>query len=121
MRHKKLSYDIFDSTGGSGSGILKYYINPTIVGGTDVVPTNTNFGSARTLAGTFKKSVTSISGTVWWTAQISTASSVALEEGRIVIPPGYCFGISVQAPTGNTSLNVSVNVAMYLIDKELIS
>jgi len=117
----RVFYDIWTSTGGTGGdGTLKYYINPVITGGTDVVPTNTNFRVSDGAEGTFKKSLTTMTGTPWWTAYITDQSSVAVEEGRIVIPAGYSFGISVQAPTGNTSMIVAVNVAFYYLDTSLI-
>lgn len=117
----RVFYDMWGSTGGSGGGTLKYYRNPTITGGTDITPNNTNFGSTRLQTGTFKKSLTTISGTVWWTAYFDAGSSIALEEGRIMLPNGSSFAISITAPTGNTSMDVSVNIAMYLFDTDLIS
>ena len=62
-----------------------------------------------------------MTGDFWWTAYISAGTSSALEEGRIVLPKGRSFGISVAAPTGNTSMKVSINVAMYLLDIDLLS
>ena len=117
----RVFYDLWTSTGGSGGdGTLKYYLNPTITGGTTIVPNNTNFGTLRTANGTFYKSLTTISGTVWWTAYVTDKTSAELEEGRIAVTAGNSFGISIAAPTGNTSMNVSVNVAFYMFDKELI-
>lgn len=117
----RVFYDTWTSTGGTGNdGTLKYYINPTITGGTDIEPTNTNFGTSITATGTFKKSLTTISGTSWWTAYITDKISIALEEGRIVLPSGYSFAISVAAPTGNTSMNIAINVAFYFFDKNLV-
>jgi hypothetical protein len=119
----RVFYDMWTSTGGTGEdGYLKYYRNPTITGGTDIEPVNTNFSSSETAPGTFKRSPTidTSSGTVWWTAYHSDRTSVALEEGRIVIPSGYSFAISVACPTGNTSMFVSINVAFYYLDTTLL-
>jgi hypothetical protein len=117
----RVFYDIWTSTSGSGAdGILKYYKNPTITGGTDIVPVSTNFGSVTTATGTFKKSLTTMTGAVWWTAYITDKMTIALEEGRIVIPSGTSFGITVVAPTGNTSIKVSINVAFYYLDLTLV-
>lgn len=117
----RVFWDIWTSTGGTGNdGTLRYYINPTISGGTDITPTNTNFGSTGILDATVKKSVSSMSGSVWWTAYISDKQSVALDEGRIILPQGSGFGISVAAPASNTSMDVSVNLAVYNLDVELI-
>jgi len=117
----RVFYDLWTSTDGSGAdGTLKYYVNPTIVGGTDIVPLNTNFTSSTAAVGTFKKSLTSVSGTAWWTAYVTDKTSVELEEGRIVLPNGASFAISVAAPTGNTSMDIAVNIAFYYIDPSLV-
>jgi len=116
----RVFYDVWESTSGSGSGTLRYYRNPTIVGGTDIVPINTNFGSDKSITITAKKSLTSLTGTAWWTAQISPGSSVVLNEGRVIIPAGNSFAISVAAPASNTSMDVSINIAMFNLDSKLI-
>lgn len=116
----RVFYDVWASSGGSGGGTLKYYKNPTITGGTSITPTNTNFGSRRDCDVTAKKSLTTISGTVWWTAYFSPSSSTALTEGRIVLKDGDSFAISVEAPTGNTSMDISINIAFYEFDVDLI-
>jgi len=114
--------DIWTSTDGSGAdGILKYYRNPTYTGGSAIVPWVTNFSSNKTLDGTFLKGLTTIAGDVWWTAYITDKASLVIEEGRIIIPNGRTFGISIAAPTGNTSMKISINVAMYLLDTSLIA
>lgn len=117
----RVFYDMWTSTGGSGAdGILRYYINPTITGGTAIVPNNTNFDSSRAAQGTFSRSLTTMTGTAWWTAYITDKTSTELNEGRIVIPTGRSFGISIAAPTGNTSMNLSINVAFFYFDKTLV-
>jgi len=117
----RVFFDIWTSTDGSGAdGTLRYYRNPTYTGGSAIVPWITNFNSNKILDGTFLKSLTAIAGDVWWTAYITDKTSVALEEGRILIPQGRSFGISIAAPTGNSSMDVSVNIAMYLMDTSLI-
>ena len=117
----RVFWDFWESAGGdTNGGVLKYYRNPTITGGTDITPTNTNFGSVKEAEGTFKKNLASVTGSVWWTAYVSPLSSVALEEGRIVLPKNASFAISVEAPTGNTSLDHSINVAFYYLDEDLI-
>ncbi len=111
--------DVWGSTSGTGNGTLEYYKNATITGGTDIVPVNSNFGSGNVMTGTFKKSMTTLvegGGIHWWWASIAALQSMVVEEGRIVIPPGYNFAISYQAPTGNTNQDVSLNVAMYESD-----
>lgn len=116
----RVLYDVWASTGGSGDGTLKYYRNPTITGGTDVDSYNTNFGSNQTNSITCKKSLTTMTGDVWWTAGFLASNTYALEEGRIIIPSGYSFGISIQAPSSNSSMKISVNIEMFVLDKNLI-
>ena len=117
----RVFWDFFTSTDGTGAdGTLIYYKNPTITGGTDIVPNNTNFSSTKSALGDFKKSLTAISGTAWWTAYITDKQSIALDEGRIVLGVNDTFGISISAPTGNTSMVVAVNVAFYYLDAELL-
>ena len=116
----RVFFDIWETTGGSNSGILRYYLNPTVTGGTTITPNNTNFGSRKTIEATASRSLTTMTGTDWWTAQFLPPTSAALEEGRIVLPSGSKFGISIQAPTGNTSMAISINVAMYNFDPSLI-
>ena len=113
--------DTWTSTGGSGAdGTLKYYRNPTYTGGSAIVPWITNFNSSKVLDGTFLKSLSTIAGDVWWTGYITDKSSIIIDEGRILIPSGRSFGISVAAPTGNTSMKISINIAMYLLDTDLV-
>ena len=114
-------FDIWTSTSGTGQGTLKYYRNPTVTGGTAITPVNTNYGSTSSATGTFTRTQTTMSGgTVWWTESISNPDSVAREEGRIVIPPGSSHGVSLAAPTSNSSMAVSMNIAFYYLDPDLI-
>jgi len=120
----RVFYDVWESTSGSGGGTLEYYTNPTITGGTDIIPVNSNFGDGGTMVGTFKKSMTtqvSGSGDQWWWAYVAQGSSNVVEEGRIVIPPGYSFGINYIPPSGNTNQKISVNIAMFDFDVTKIS
>ena len=117
----RMFYDTWTSTGGSGAdGTMEYYKNPTITGGTDVVPNSTNFTNQEAAVGTFKKSLTTMTGTEWWTGYLTDKVSFALEEGRFCLPPGASFGISVAAPTGNTNMDISINLGFYYLDVELL-
>jgi hypothetical protein len=117
----RVFYDIWTSTDGTGAdGTLKYYKDCTISGGTDIVPNCTYYGSAQTAEGTFKKSLSSVSGTAWWTAYITDKSSIALEEGRMVLPDNGTHAITVAAPTGNTSMIISMNIAFYYFNATLV-
>lgn len=111
----RVFYDTWASTGGSGNGTLLYYRNPTVTGGTIIVPNNTLFSELSQPVGTFLKSLTTMTGTEWWTGRLAASESLAIEEGRMTCPPGYSFGISITAPTGNSSMVVSVNIAFYFI------
>ena len=113
--------DTWTSTAGTGAdGVIKYYINPTYTGGSTITPINTNFASSIEAQGTFLKSLTTLAGTVWWTGYITDKQAIIIDEGRIIIPEGKTFGISVAAPTGNTSMKISVNIAFYYLDTDLI-
>ncbi len=117
----RIFYDIFQSTGGpGGDGTWRFYRNPTVTGGTAVVPINTNFSSAGTADGTFTHTQTTMTGTQWVEARFTDQSSIAIEQGRIVLPQGASFGISHEPPTGNTSMALSVNVAFYFLKADLI-
>ena len=113
-------YDVWTSASGTGLGTLKYYRNPTVTGGTDITPNNTNYGTPAAADGDFTKSQTTMTGTVWWTAAVAEESSAALEEGRIVLKSGSSHGVSLAAPTSNTSMAVSLNVAFYFMDPKLV-
>ena len=116
----RVFYDTFTSVSGVGSGKLLYVKNPTIAGGTDIVPNICNFGSNQTAEGTFKKSLTTMTGTTFWTASILEESSAALEEGRIVLPVGSSIGIIITAPTSNTDMDIAVNIGFYYFDIDLV-
>lgn len=112
----RVFWDIWGSTGGgTAGGTIRYYRNPTIAGGTDIVPYSTLFSELNLADGTFKKDLSSITGDVWWTGYIAPQTSVELVEGRMTLPAGYSWGLSVAAPAGNTSMAVSVNCAFYFI------
>ena len=112
----RVFWDLWTSTGGAGNGTLKYYRNPTYTGGTVIVPNNTLFSMLSQAPVTCLKALTTLTGTDWWTARIAASESVCSDEGRMALPPGYAFGLSIAAPAGNTSMDVSVNVAFYIID-----
>ena len=119
-------YNFFTSTGGTGGdGTLTYYINPTAnTSATAITPVNTNFGATIESVGAFYSGTTAVEaftgGNVWWTAYISDTQSIAIEEGRIVLPNGSSFGISIAPPTGNTSMAMSINVAFYYFNPQLV-
>ena len=111
--------DIWATTGGTGNGTVTYFRNPTITGGTDIIPFNSNFGDGSTMVGSFKKSTTTMTTNKWWYGSLGEGGNV-VEEGRIVIPPGYSLGISYTAPASNTNQKISINVSMFDIDVSLL-
>ena len=117
----RVFYDWFASTGGTGNGTWRFYRNPTVTGGSSLTPINTNFGSAETPTGTFTKSPATMSGTQWVQARFSASTSLAIVQEGIVLPQGGGLGISMTAPSGNTSMDVSINVAFYVLDQSLLS
>jgi len=117
----RVFFDIWSSTAGTGNdGTLIYYKDVTITGGTDITPQVTKYSSPSVAVGTFKKSLTTFSGTAWWTAYITDKTSVELEEGRIILPTNGTHAITIAAPTSNTSMAVSINIAFYYFDEELV-
>lgn len=117
----RVFYDAWNSNSPSGyDGYMSYYKNPTVTGGEDIEPVNTNFGSNRAAEGDFKINLDTISGTSWWQAYLPERTSKVSNEGLIVIPAGYSFGISVTPPPGNIGMNISINVAFFYLDSNLI-
>lgn len=111
--------DTFDSTGGSGSGKLRYYRNPTVSGGSTITPVNNNFGDETEIPGVFRSSPTVSGGTNFATANLGANGFLALEEEKIVVPAGFTFAITYTAPAGNLGMDYSANIGMYLLDETL--
>lgn len=112
---KDLVFDNFfliaeSTTGGSPSVFRSiWYKNPTSISPAfDTNPLNQNFGSSQELDATTHygtQSATFTGGTV--VAQLSFPIGVFNDiPAKLVLPKGSSFGISIQAPTGNTSMNV---------------
>ena len=118
----KVFLDVWASTNGVGGGKIKYYKNPTYTGGSTITPVNTNFARNDSLLGTYLKSLTTLTGgTTWWIGYFSASSANVIEEEKICIPPGYTFGITITAPTSNTSMALNLNIAVYVLDINLLS
>ena len=118
----RVFYDSWASTGGTANtGVLRYYHTITsVTGGSAATVTNTRFSSTNSLNATVTKSTAFTGGTVWWSGLFSSGGSTALEEGRILLTQNDTFGISVQADDSNSSMDVSVNIAMYEFDTNVI-
>jgi len=118
----KVFIDVWASTGGVGGGTITYYKNPDITGGTAIVPVNTNFSKSEGLEGTQLRTLTTmLGGTQWWEGYFEPSSSIVINEEKFCIPPGYDFGISITPPAGNTSMDINVNIAFYLLDIDLLA
>ena len=111
----------FGATDGSGDGFAQFTIGPSagtlVSGGTDIVPANLNFGSPNRLTGVFK-----VGGTGSTITDGISAAPTLVPAGLtsrefpaqpLVIAPGSSFAIGFQPPTGNTSMNVQIQVPVY--------
>jgi len=117
----KVFIETWASTGGSGLGTYKYYKNPTVTGGSTIVPVNSNFGTVDDFDGTALKSLTTMTGgTVWWLGGLSASTSLVIDEEKFCLPNGYGFGVSITAPAGNSSMVVNINIAGYYINPDLL-
>ena len=118
----RVFFDAFDTTGGTGSGTIKYYRNPTVAGGTTSTTVSTNYRVESTPTATSLTSPSSMSGgTVWWSGVLTTSLGFAVEEGIIILASGNSHGISITPPAGNTSLDININIAYYQINPEEIA
>ena len=123
-----LIYNLGNSTGGSGDGVIDVYRNPTA--GTIVtdavavdvgtgVSANQNFGSNKTLTvdaykgDTADNNFTDGSVTIY-TRLSSAAGRTVIALGAIVLPKGSSIGISYTPPASNTSQTIQIAAACYL-------
>lgn len=113
--------DCFASTGGTGPATIRYYFDAVVVGGASATITNTLAGSGAPSGISATKSMTSFSGSSWWLGVVPTEIPFSLSEGRIAIPQGHSFLVSITAPAGNTSMNLNINIATYSLDFTEIS
>lgn len=102
---------IAESTTGGSPSIFRstWYKNPTsISSATSTTPLNQNFGSSKTLSGTFQygaQGSTATGGSV--VAQLSFPIGQFNEiEAKLVLPKGSSFAIGITPPAGNTSMAV---------------
>jgi len=117
----KIFVDVWASTGGAGGNLtIKYYRNPTVTGGSSADAYCTNFATSGTASFTLTKSLTTMTGDVWWIGQGTDSSAIAIDEGKFCVPPGYSFGVSITAPTSNSSMDVNINIAGYVLNTALL-
>ena len=111
----------FGATDGTGDGFVRFAIGPTagtlVTAGTDFVPANLNFGSPTRLTGVFKIGATGSTITDGFVADptlIPEGLATRIFPARpLIIAPGSSFAIGFQPPTGNTSMNIQLQVPVY--------
>lgn len=107
------------STNGSGDWQVEVLRNPTagtLLSGTAYVPLNKNFGSANTLTGTAlygaeASTVTASDGTI--IDSLYSSSGRKTVPVSLELPKGTSVAVRVTPPTGNTSANVQVALAVF--------
>lgn len=113
------------TTGGSGSGVLKWHLNPTggtlISGAVDANSINRKLGDPNILAGDQFKGAEG--NTVTSTSSIDIPTAVSgIYSSIFIIPKGQSFAVTYEPPTGNTSQDVQMgvlvikNYATYTVD-----
>lgn len=102
---------IAESTTGGSPSVFRtiWYKNPTSMSPAfDTSPLNQNFGSSKELSATTHygtQSATFTGGTI--VAQLSFPIGQFNDiPSKLILPKGSSFGLSIQAPAGNTSMNV---------------
>lgn len=118
---------IGSSTGGSGQ--LKSYIYRNPTGGTIVtdevacpIISNLNYGSSNSLTADIFKGAegkTQTSGAASLTSLLTPPTTNLVRVGGIIVPQGSSIAISIQPPTGNTSMNINIAALVYLLKSEL--
>ena len=118
-----ITVEIGASTGGSGDVIQTNYILPTggtlISDATAAITSNLNASSSNTLSATNFKGGEgkTVSGAIASSGFIRHLSQNDIVPAGFIIPKGASLGLSLNPPAGNTSLNVSVFVLVYLLDE----
>jgi hypothetical protein len=118
---------IGSSTGGTGQ--LKSYIYRNPTGGTIVtdetaatIISNLNYGSSNSLtADIFKgdEGKTQTGGSSSLTSLLTPPTTNLVRVGGIILPQGSSIAVSIQPPTGNTSMTVNIAALVYLLKSEL--
>jgi hypothetical protein len=100
--------------------------NPTggdlISGGTAFLPVNRHFGSKNTLNVTCLKGAEgdALSGAddIVVESLFSGVGRKTVAVGAIIVPRGTSVGVTITPPTGNTSMNVQMALAAYLVEED---
>ena len=110
----------FGATDGAGDVFMQFTINPTggtLLSATEFAPANLNFGSPNILTGDFR--IGGEGGTV--SGGFSAAPTLIPEgvplrrfPGRpIILAPGSSMAIGIKPATGNTGMNIQIQVPLY--------
>ena len=108
----------------SGDVIVRGYINPTagtlVTAGTPISFVQRNLGSRFVAQGTAIKASamaqTLIGGTLASTRVFQDMTAVEIISG-FVVPAGSAFGVTVTAPTGNTSMRCALTASLFYVDR----
>lgn len=120
-------FNIGDSSGGGPEVIMRVYFGAT--GGTLVtdetpadIVVNQNLGSNNTLdADIFKgaQGKTQTGGTLALANFSGEERTVITNIGKVIVPKGKSVAITIEPPTGNSSLNVQAIISGYLATAEV--
>lgn len=111
-----------NSTSGTGDGLMEVLRNPTtgtvVSDASTQAPVNRDFGSAKTLTGSFFKASgsgkTITDGTVAIESLFSAPTGrAALTVGAIIIPPGASIGWRYTTQASNSSQSIQVACAIH--------
>ena len=111
----------FGATNGVGDLLMQFTINPTggtlITAGTSFNPANLNFGSSKTLGGAFiigSEGSTIAGGFSASPALIPEGVSQRVFPGNpLILAPGSSMAMGIKPSTGNTSMNIQIQVPIY--------
>jgi len=111
------------STGGSDNILLVENVgnvadsDAIVTAGTDIAAYNANGGSAREFVGDIKKGpqVASVNG-VPVTGLLADFTSGKTFELTSIIPKGGSASVEVIAPTGNTSMDITIDLSFHVIE-----
>jgi len=109
------------SAGGSGELSSRYVINPSggtlLSSGSEVTPINLNIGHPQQLGSKVLSGVEGSTATggipIEPSMIVSDQSEKKFTGSPIVIPTGVSFAFSITPPTGNTGMNVQLDIVLF--------
>ena len=126
----QLVYMFAGSTGGSGSGEVYVYRNPTegtLRSGASTSGLrleNKNHGSNKPVDGEVFRGAegnTVTDGDIYIETFLGIGSTARLELGYLVLPQGTSLAVTVIPPAGNTSMDIKIALAVNYIDPDVVS